>query len=104
MKPTPAHLHHLRSAIEPGFDAPEAAASLLASTDPHLEAHGSPAKVRNAPCHDCAVIGGLYAGIAACAWRYLDEGDRQKVAEGWTCHNGGRCEGAYWVLLAEEEK
>lgn len=96
-------IQELRSAIEPGFDDRESAESLLAFKDPCTSVHGNPCKVRNKPCHDCAVTGGLYTGVAACAYRHLSKDERQTIADGWTCHNGGRCEGAFLVLMLEAE-
>ena len=50
-------------------------------------------QLRQQPCGDCAVTTGLYSEIAAGCYQQLDEAQRQTVASGWFCHNGGRCEG-----------
>lgn len=92
------NIKELRKVVEPGFDNREAALSLLESKDPLVKLHGLPKKIRSKPCKDCAVIGGLYTGIAACGYQYLDEQERNILASSWTCHNGGRCEGASMVL------
>ena len=56
---------------------------------------------RQRPCGDCAVINGLYTEIAAGCYQQLNESQRQVVAKAWDCHNGGRCEGAWLVLVGE---
>ena len=59
-------------------------------------------QMREQPCGDCAVTGGLYTEIAAGCYQTLSPEQRETVANGWFCHNGGRCEGAWQVLVGEE--
>lgn len=87
-------LKELRSAIEPGCDDRETALSLLKPDGTRVCQ-----KVRSAPCSDCAVVHGLYTGLAACGYRHLSVSERWVLADRWHCHNGGRCEGAAIVLL-----
>lgn len=87
------NIDELRAAVEPGFDSRESALELFKS-----EYREFP-KIRNKPCSDCAVTEGLYAGLAACGYRHLDPEERLRLAKTWSCHNGGRCEGAYMVLV-----
>lgn len=56
-------------------------------------------KIRTKPCEDCAVMCGLYSDIAATCYKHLTQDDCMTVAKNWSCHNGGRCEGAYQVLI-----
>lgn len=60
-------------------------------------------QLRQKPCSDCAVTCGLCSEIATGCYQQLDEDQRQVVAEHWDCHNGGRCEGAWLVLVGGED-
>ncbi len=55
-------------------------------------------QVRNNPCADCAVIHGLYTEIAEDVAKHPDKNFRQRSADHWDCHHGGRCEGAANVI------
>lgn len=61
-------------------------------------------QARQSPCSDCAVTNGLYTEIASSCYQNLPPRQRQTVADGWDCHNGGRCEGAHLVLIDEERR
>ena len=58
-------------------------------------------QVRQNPCQDCAVMCGLYTEIAVSCYQNLESAQLSTVANGWFCHNGGRCEGAWQVLVGE---
>lgn len=91
------NLKEMRTFIEPGFESREVALHFM-----HWQRE-SVSKVRDKPCHDCAVTHGLYTGIASCMYKFLTEEEKEIAANSWGCHNGGRCEGAALVLLSKEE-
>ena len=93
--------NQIRAALEPSFDSREIALGVLCSYDPGVDRR-LPSKKRTKPCSNCAVATGLYTGIAGCCYRHLYKDERRQLAERWTCHNGGRCEGAWEALVGEE--
>ena len=54
--------------------------------------------VRTKPCSDCAVTSGLYTDIAAACHKFLGDEQKEVAKDCWSCHHGGRCEGAALVI------
>jgi hypothetical protein len=90
------NIAELRVIRDPDFDDKRVAQGVLERSDAICTIK------RSAPCSDCAVVCGFYSDYAAAAFKYLSESDRRFIAERWDCHNGGRCEGAYRVLLDQQ--
>lgn len=76
-----------------GFDSKESMSKVYFNSLEQPRAR----QIRSTQCHDCAAYG-LYAGIAVGAYRHLGEEERKIIARSWTCHNGGRCEGAAEIM------
>lgn len=105
MNPNPRTLAELRRATFPdgSLDSRSAALALIDGKDPYIQIKGYPQRTRPAPCADCATWDGMYAPIAACGYRHLYPAERIEAARRWTCHNGGRCEGAALILLGDPD-
>lgn len=93
------NIEEARNFLEPSFDNRKAAVSILNRS---LYINNAKAQImRDKPCEDCAVMHGLYTGIASCCYTYLNNEEKQQVVDRWYCHQGGRCEGAALVILGD---